>query len=93
MELYPDDVERLKRMLEEWSQHDTRELEATFSAPSDTTTFLAVAQRLAAKGYQALPQEDKLNIITPEQIRFTLTGLASIEKYCQPPTMLVITVV
>jgi hypothetical protein len=83
MELYPDEVERLKRMLEEWSQHDTRELEATFSAPSDTTTFLSVAQRLAAKGYQALPQEDKLNIITPEQIRFTLTGLASIEKYCR----------
>lgn len=83
MELYPDEVERLKRMLDEWSKHDTRELEATFSAPSDTTTFLSVSQRLASKGYQALPQEDKLNIITPEQIRFTLTGLASIEKYCR----------
>jgi predicted NAD-dependent protein-ADP-ribosyltransferase YbiA (DUF1768 family) len=82
MELYPADVERLKRMLEEWSQHETRELEATFSAPSDTTTFLSVAQRLAAKGYQALPQEDKLNIITPEHIRFTLTGIANIQKYC-----------
>lgn len=83
MELYPDDVERLKRLLEEWTAHDTRELEATFSGASDMTTFMAVAQRLKARKFEALPQEDKLNIVTPEQIRFTLTGMAAIESYCR----------
>jgi len=87
MELYPAEVERLTRLVEEWSIHDERELEATFKNASDTTTFLAVAQRLKARGYTALPQEDKMNIITPESIRFSLTGLGAIEKYCRDDTL------
>jgi len=78
MELYPAEVDRLGRLVEEWTLHDDRELEATFKNASDTTTFLAVAQRLRAKGYTAMPQEDKMNIITPQQVRFTLTGMSAI---------------
>ena len=83
MELYPAEVDRLGRLVEEWTLHDDRELEATFKNASDTTTFLAVAQRLRAKGYTAMPQEDKMNIITPQQVRFTLTGMSAIESYCR----------
>jgi predicted NAD-dependent protein-ADP-ribosyltransferase YbiA (DUF1768 family) len=87
MELYPAEVDTLGRLVEEWSLHDDRELEATFKNASDTTTFLAVAQRLRAKGYTALPQEDKMNIITPQQVRFTLTGMGAIEAYCRDDTL------
>lgn len=83
MELHPAEVENLKRIVEEWILHDERELEATFSKASDTTSFLAVAQRLKAKGFTALPQEDRMNIITPEQVRFSVTGMSAIEKYCR----------
>jgi predicted NAD-dependent protein-ADP-ribosyltransferase YbiA (DUF1768 family) len=87
MELYPAEVDTLGRLIEEWALHDDRELEATFKNASDTTTFLAVAQRLRAKGYTALPQEDKMNIITPQQVRFTLTGMGAIESYCRDDTL------
>ena len=87
MELQTPEIARLKHMIEEWLIHDERELEATFSDASDTTTFLSVAQRLKSKGYEALPQEDKLNIITPEQVRFTITGLGMITEYCKDDTL------
>jgi predicted NAD-dependent protein-ADP-ribosyltransferase YbiA (DUF1768 family) len=87
MELYPAEVDTLGRLVEEWSLHDDRELEATFKNASDTTTFLAVAQRLKAKGYTAIPQEDKMNIITPQQVRFTVTGMGAIEAYCRDDTL------
>ena len=82
MELSSDEVDSLRRLLKEWTEQKTHELEATFQGASDMTTFMAVAQRLKAKGFRALPQEDKLNIITPEQLRFTLTGTANIQTYC-----------
>jgi hypothetical protein len=89
MELYPAEVDRLKRLVEEWYLHDERELEATFTSKvaRESTTFLAVAERLESKGFRALPQEDRMNIITPEQVRFTLTGLGSIEAYCREDTL------
>ncbi len=88
MELIENEVEKLKRMLVEWYTYPDRELEATFSEASDVTTFLAVAQRLKNKGFTELPQEDKMNIITPERVRFTLTGIGAIESYCRDNTLL-----
>ena len=89
MELYPGEVDALKRVIEEWYIHDERELEATFSGKtaSETTTFLSVAQRLESKGFRALPQEDRMNIITPEKVRFTITGMGNIEKYCREESL------
>ena len=65
------------------------ELEASFSGKTvgETTTFLAVAQRLEAKGFRAMPQEDYMNIITPDQVRFTLTGMGAIEAYCREESL------
>ena len=89
MELRPADVEGLKRVIDEWRIHDERELEASFSGKNvgETTTFLSVAQRLEAKGYRAMPQEDYMNIITPDQVRFTLTGMGAIEAYCREDSL------
>jgi hypothetical protein len=84
MELSTAEVERLKRLIaDEWLPFENRELEATFGGGSDATTFLSVAQRLKAKGYKEIRQEDKLNILTPDNVRFTLTGMAAIEDYCR----------
>ena len=89
MELYPVEVESLKKVIEEWYLHDERELEATFSGKTaaETTTFLNVAQRLEAKGFRALPQEDHLKIITPDQVRFDIVGIGSIEEYCRTDSL------
>ena len=89
MELRPAEVESLKRVIDEWRIHDEWELEASFSGKNvgETTTFLSVAQRLEAKGFRALPQEDYMNIITPDQVRFTLTGMGSIEAYCREDSL------
>lgn len=87
MELYPAEIQQLNRLVEEWSLHDQRELEATFKDASDTTAFLEVARRLKAKGFTALPQEDKMNILTQQHVRFTLTGLGAIESYCRDDTL------
>ena len=86
MELIPDQVTKLKKILEDWSIHDKRELEATFRDASDATSFIAVAQRLKAK-YKELPQEDYLNILTPKNYRFTVVGLPNIEKYCRTDSL------
>jgi hypothetical protein len=83
MELYPAEVESLRKIVDEWVVHENRELEASFQNASFTTAFLAVAKRLQAKGFTALPQEDRLNILTPEHVRFTLTGIGAIESYCR----------
>jgi hypothetical protein len=83
MELYSNEIDSLKKLVREWLPHEHRELEATFAGASDATTFLSVAQRLKGKGYTEIRQEDKLNIITPETVRFTLTGTAAIESYCR----------
>lgn len=82
MELSPTQVNSLKTIVEEWTLHESRELEASFPKASDTSTFLDVAKRLKSKKYKELPQEDRLNIITPENIRFTLTGMSAIQNYC-----------
>ena len=89
MELRPAEADALKRVIEEWRVHDGWELEAGFKGKTvgETTTFLSVAQRLEAKGYRALPQEDYMNIITPEQVRFTVTGLGDIQRYCREDSL------
>ena len=89
MELFYAEAENIKKKVEEWITHSEYELEATFGATGevDSTTFLAVAQRLRAKGYNSLPQEDRLTVITPEHVRFTLTSLGVIQAYCKDDVM------
>ena len=85
MELYPGEAEILRKILTDWTEHSERELEATFGVKGqvDATRFLAVAQRLRAKGYTALPQEDRLTITLQDHTRFTLSGLGIVQQYCR----------
>ena len=89
MELYPAEVASIKKQVGDWITHPDFELESTFGKSNQVgaVQFLAVAQRLKAKGYTALPQEDRLTITTPEHVRFTLNSLAVIQTYCRDDTM------
>ena len=89
MELFSAEAENIKKRVEEWLTHPDYEMETTFGPRGevDATTFLAVAQRLRAKGYASLPQEDRLAVITPEHVRFSLSSLGIIQAYCKDDTM------
>ena len=89
MELYAAEAESIKKRVEEWISHSNYELEATFGRTGevDATTFLAVAQRLRAKGFRALPQGDYMTVTTPEHIRFTISSLGVIQTYCEDDVM------
>ena len=85
MELLNVEAEKLRTLVHDWYTHPEQELEATFGHRGQVSLseFLRISQRLRSKGYRAEPQEDKLNIILPENIRFTLTGLGEIQQYCR----------
>jgi predicted NAD-dependent protein-ADP-ribosyltransferase YbiA (DUF1768 family) len=92
MELYPPEHKLLETIVQNWIEHPLRECEATFGSKEkagqiDGTAFLAVAQRLRAKGYTALPQEDRLTVTTPDNNRFTLSGMGIIQQYCRDNRM------
>ena len=92
MELYPPEHKLLQTIIQNWTEHPLRECEATFGSKEkagqvDGTAFLAVAQRLRSKGYTALPQEDRLTVTTPENNRFTLSGMGVIQQYCRDNRM------
>ena len=84
MELYSAEVESIKKLTNEWIQHDEHELECTFGKGTvDSTTFFQIAQRLRSKGLRELSQEDRLTITTPEHVRFTLQSMGIIQQYCR----------
>lgn len=88
MELVKAEAAAIHGLLETWITDASYELEATFKGGEvDASTFMSVAQRLRAKGYTALPQEDHLAVITPEHVRFTLTSLPVIQQYCMDDVM------
>jgi len=85
MELFSAEANAIKAQVDEWIQHPDYELETVFGEKGtvDSTTFLAVARRLRAKGYTNMPQEDRLTITTKDHVRFSLTGLGVIQQYCR----------
>jgi SAM-dependent methyltransferase len=85
MDLYAAESKKIQSLIQDWISHPEQELEATFGAGGavDATTFLNIAQRLRAKGYEPLPQDDRLSIITPNQIRLSLQGLGVLQGYCR----------
>lgn len=85
MDLTSAQSKAITTMVEEWSKDTKMELETTFGERGvvDSTTFLQIAQRIRTKGYEEIPQEDYLNILTPSQVRFTLQGLGIIQTYCK----------
>jgi hypothetical protein len=89
MDLTADQFNRIKTFIQQWVADPRLELETTFGAKGvvDSTTFLQIAQRLRAKGYQTRAQEDRLNIITPQHVRFTLEGMGILQEYCKDDTL------
>jgi hypothetical protein len=88
MELVKAEAAAIHSLLETWITDQSYELEATFKGGEvSASTFMAVAQRLRAKGYTALPQENHLTVLTPEHVRFTLTSLPVIQQYCMDDIM------
>jgi len=85
MELYAAESAKIKTLVQDWLDHPEHELEATFGAGGvvDATTFLAIAQRLRTKGYEPLPQDDRLSILTQKNIRLSLQGLGVLQSYCR----------
>ena len=85
MDIRKAEYDQLKRMLTDWLEHPTQELEATFGEGGqvNSTTFAAIGKRLKNRGYTSIIQEDKLNIITPKAIRISLTGLGVVQHYCK----------
>ena len=91
MDLFAAEAAAIRARVNDWLTHPGYELEATFGkgvdGEVDAVTFLAVAQRLRAKGYRALPQGDYMTVMTPEHLRFTLGSLGVIQAYCEDDTM------
>jgi hypothetical protein len=89
MELRKPEIKELSKYVEAWIAHPETELEVTFGTKGsvDATTFLAIAQRLQRKGYEAMPQEDRLSILMPNQVRLSLKGIGVLESYCRDDTL------
>ena len=85
MDLTKIQSEQLKRFIQDWSTDKRFELETTFGVRGavDSNMFLQIAQRLRTKGFEMIPQDDRLNIITPNHIRLSLEGLAVLQDYCR----------
>ena len=89
MDLTIDQSRGIKRYIQDWLKDKKFELETSFGVGGvvDSNTFLQIAQRLRTKGFEVLPQDDYLNIITPNHIRFSLQGLGVLQNYCKDDTL------
>jgi hypothetical protein len=89
MDLYSAESKKIQTLVQDWLSHSEQELEATFGVGGvvDSTTFLNIAQRLRTKGYEPLPQEDRLSILTQNNIRLSLHGLGVLQGYCRDNTL------
>jgi len=85
MDIRKAELDQLERMMKDWLDHPSQELEATFGIKGqvNSTTFAAIGKRLKNRGYTSVLQEDKLNIITPKNVRITLSGIGVVRQYCR----------
>jgi hypothetical protein len=89
MDLTSDQFKLVTRFVQDWFKDKKLELETTFGVRGvvDSTTFLQIAQRLRNKGFEVIPQDDRLSIITPNHIRLSLLGLGVLQQYCKDDTL------
>ena len=89
MDLSLEQSKQLTAFVDDWSKDKKIELETSFGENYvvDSMTFLQIAQRIRTKGFEEIQQEDYLNIITPNELRFTLRGIGVIQSYCRDDTM------
>jgi len=92
MELDEAVVIDIDKLIKQWLINDKpkeeMEMEAVFGKEGvvDASTFMAVAQRLRAKGYEPLPQDDRMSILVPTGLRFSIEGvgaLTTMQNYCR----------
>jgi mRNA (guanine-N7-)-methyltransferase len=85
MELTSDQFKLVNKFVQDWFKDKKLELETTFGIGGvvDSTAFLQIAQRLRNKGFEVIPQDDRLSIITPSHIRLSLLGLGVLQQYCK----------
>ena len=85
MDLTADQFKLINKFIQDWVKDKKLELETTFGVGGvvDSTTFLQIAQRLRNKGFDIIPQDDRLSIITPNHIRLSLQGLSVLQQYCR----------
>jgi hypothetical protein len=85
MELFSEEVRKIKGLLKDWHEHPEIEVEATFGKRGqvDVQTFLRVVQRLKAKGYEAISQIDRLTISLKNNLRFTIGSTGEVADYCR----------
>ena len=85
MDLTSNQSKDINKFLQDWIKDDKLELETTFGVGGivDSITFIQIAQRLRSKGFEMIPQDDRLSIITPNHIRLSLQGLGVLQEYCK----------
>ena len=87
MDLTAKQSEQLLQYIDQWlaDKQGILELETTFGVGGvvDSNKFLQIAQRLRSKQFASTPQEDYMNIMTPNHIRFTIQGLGVLQSYCK----------
>ena len=85
MDIRKAELDQLERMMKDWLEHPSQELEATFGIKGQvsSTTFASIGKRLKNRGYTSVLQEDKLNILTPKNVRITLSGIGVVRQYCR----------
>jgi len=89
MDISQDNFRLINKFVQDWSKDRKLELETTFGVGGvlDSTTFLQIAQRLRNKGFEVIPQDDRLSILTPNHIRLSLQGLGVLQSYCKDDTL------
>jgi SAM-dependent methyltransferase len=91
MDLTAKQSEQLIQFIDQWlaDKQGILELETTFGVDGivDSNKFLQIAQRLRSKKFTSTPQEDYMNIITPNHIRFSIYGLGILQSYCKDNTL------
>ena len=85
MELTREQSGHLNLFVQRWFRDSTIELESSFGEKGvvESTVFLQIAQRLHSKGFERKPQDDYLNIIAKDNIRFSIQGLNVVQSYCR----------
>ena len=89
MEISKAESQKVRQLVDEWFTHPEQELEATFEhGQVNVSTFLNIAQRIRSKGFTAVPLEDRLSILLPENIRILLVGTGVIQNYCREESII-----
>ena len=81
LELRKTETDAINALCQLWSVNQQFELEALVKNVG-LTGFLDVSARLRAVGLEEEAQQPVLNIMMPQNLRFTIAGIGPIQAYC-----------